>query len=75
MQARYPQVEFVRVTEEADLPAGLADADVFFGFSLRSDGPVVDAPNRRSGRIPPFVGLIFRHFRFVRLGTKRAALP
>src|SRR5262249_51399864 len=55
VQARYPQVEFVRVTEEFDLPAGLADADVFFGFSLRSDGrPVVDAPNRRSGADTPF---------------------
>jgi phosphoglycerate dehydrogenase-like enzyme len=32
VQARYPQVEFVRVTEESDLPAALADADVFFGF-------------------------------------------
>ena len=32
VQARYPQVEFVRVTEESELPAALADADVFFGF-------------------------------------------
>ena len=58
VQARYPQVELVRVTEEFDLPAGLADADVFFGFSLRSDGrPVVDAPNRRPGADTPFVVL------------------
>ena len=39
VQARYPQAEFVRETEEFDLPAGLADADVFFGFSLRTGGP------------------------------------
>src|SRR5262245_39691831 len=32
VQARYPQVEFVRVTEHEDLPAALADAEVFFGF-------------------------------------------
>jgi len=32
VQARYPQVEFVRVTEESDLPDALADADAFFGF-------------------------------------------
>ena len=36
VQARYPQVEFVRVTEESDLPAALADADVFFGFHFPS---------------------------------------
>jgi phosphoglycerate dehydrogenase-like enzyme len=32
VQVRYPQVEFARVTEESDLPAALADTDVFFGF-------------------------------------------
>src|SRR5262249_28634717 len=32
VQARYPQVEFVRVTEDDDLPAAVSDADVFFGF-------------------------------------------
>ena len=31
-QARFPRVEFVRVTEDDELPAALADADVFFGF-------------------------------------------
>jgi phosphoglycerate dehydrogenase-like enzyme len=31
-QARFPDVELVRVTEDDALPAALADADVFFGF-------------------------------------------
>jgi phosphoglycerate dehydrogenase-like enzyme len=31
-QARFPEVELVRVTEDDELPAALADADVFFGF-------------------------------------------
>src|SRR5262249_42975871 len=31
-QARFPDVELVRVTEDQDLPAALADADIFFGF-------------------------------------------
>jgi phosphoglycerate dehydrogenase-like enzyme len=31
-QARFPRVEFARITEDEDLPAALADADVFFGF-------------------------------------------
>ncbi len=31
-RTRFPQVEFVRVTDDDALPAALADADVFFGF-------------------------------------------
>ena len=31
-QRRFPQVELVRVTEDDELPAALADADVFVGF-------------------------------------------
>jgi phosphoglycerate dehydrogenase-like enzyme len=31
-QARFPAVEFVRVTEDEELPAALADAEIFFGF-------------------------------------------
>lgn len=32
VQTRFPQVEFVRITEEEELPQAVADADVFFGF-------------------------------------------
>jgi hypothetical protein len=44
VQTRYPQVEFVRVTEESDLPPALTDADVFFGFRL----PPECSPGERS---------------------------
>lgn len=36
-QARFPEVELARVTEEGALAAALADADVFFGFHYPPD--------------------------------------
>jgi phosphoglycerate dehydrogenase-like enzyme len=32
LEARFPDVRFVRITDDDDLPAALADADVFVGF-------------------------------------------
>lgn len=32
LRARFPSVEFVSVEDDADFPAAIADADIFFGF-------------------------------------------